>query len=455
MPVVRSAQSAPLSWLYWLHLSSFFKGMAVDVVAFAPLCLGLVLTIHPAVLAPLAFDMAPEVLQFNLRFSLSFLFTILFFIVFLVVERFLVVRGFLLSMVAGLVASAAVLVAELAVLGLLDAGYVQLREVALNWAIIGVLVPLARRFMLLVLWGVSAPATPIVSLSGSSDDGDVMLAAVPATVFARRGGLVAAEDLRLSGVSELIRNSLVVLSPSLKDSDIENKTKAWTYSATVGMPRSRRQWWTLQLGILSRLISAGAKRSLDVVGAAAGLVVLAPLFAVLAWRIGRDGGQPFFGHARIGRHGKVFLCYKFRTMVANADVILEQYLTNDPLARAEWQAHFKLKNDPRVTPLGRFLRRTSLDELPQLWNILKGEMSLVGPRPIVAAELERYGRDADYYLALRPGLTGLWQVSGRSDIDYDQRVALDRFYATSASLVRDMKILGATAGVVLRRDGAY
>ncbi|MFN7902330.1 MAG: sugar transferase [Holosporales bacterium] len=455
MPVVRHAQSAPLSWLYWLHLSSFFKGLAVDVVAFAPLCLGLVLAIHPVVLAPLAFDMAPEILRFNVPFSLSLLLTLLFFIIFLMVERFLVVRGFLLSMVAGLAAAAAALVAELAVLGLLDAGYVQLQDVALNWAIIGLLVPLARRFMLLVLWGVSAPATPIISLSESNDTGDVMLASVPARVFARQGRLVAGEDLCLSGASRLLRSSLVVLTPSLKGSDIDEKTKALTHSVTVGMPRSRGQWWALQWRILARLLKAGVKRAIDVVGAALGLVVLAPLFAVLAWRISRDGGQPFFGHPRIGRYGKVFLCYKFRTMVVNAKEVLEQHLAVDPVARAEWQANFKLKNDPRVTPLGKFLRRTSLDELPQLWNILKGEMSLVGPRPIVAAELERYGRDADYYLALRPGLTGLWQVSGRSDIDYDQRVALDRFYATTTSLIQDMKILGATAGVVLRRDGAY
>jgi lipopolysaccharide/colanic/teichoic acid biosynthesis glycosyltransferase len=139
----------------------------------------------------------------------------------------------------------------------------------------------------------------------------------------------------------------------------------------------------------------------------------------------------------------------------NADVVLKELLANDPAARAEWQQDFKLKNDVRVTAIGRFLRRTSLDELPQLWNVVRGDMSLVGPRPVVEQELERYGHDVRYYLMAKPGITGLWQVSGRNDVDYAKRVSLDVSYVQRWSLSQDVAILLKTVGVVMRREGAY
>lgn len=142
-------------------------------------------------------------------------------------------------------------------------------------------------------------------------------------------------------------------------------------------------------------------------------------------------------------------------MVINSDEILQNLFKNEPLAKAEWEKDFKLKDDPRITPLGNFLRRSSLDELPQLWNVLKGEMSLVGPRPIVAEELSRYDEDVDYYFMAKPGMTGLWQVSGRNDVDYQKRVYLDAWYVKNWSLWNDLVILCKTISVVIRRSGAY
>ncbi len=197
------------------------------------------------------------------------------------------------------------------------------------------------------------------------------------------------------------------------------------------------------------------KRSFDIVGSLALLIALSPLFAYLLFRIGRDGGQPIYGHVRIGRGGKRFNCLKFRSMVLNSQEILAELLAKDPAARAEWEADFKLKNDPRITKIGQFLRRSSLDELPQLWNVLRGDMSLVGPRPIVEAELARYGDKADYYLMAKPGMTGLWQISGRNDVDYETRVYFDAWYVKNWSLWHDIAILFKTINVVRNRVGAY
>ena len=161
-----------------------------------------------------------------------------------------------------------------------------------------------------------------------------------------------------------------------------------------------------------------------------------------------------FGHQRIGHDGKPFVCYKFRTMVPDADKVLDDVLSGSAIFKAEWEKDFKLREDPRVTPIGAYLRRTSLDELPQLWNVLKGEMSLVGPRPIVEKELVRYGENAAYYLEVRPGLTGLWQISGRNDVDYAARVQFDSWYVRNWSLWNDIVILLRTIQVVLKRNGA-
>jgi undecaprenyl-phosphate galactose phosphotransferase len=197
------------------------------------------------------------------------------------------------------------------------------------------------------------------------------------------------------------------------------------------------------------------KRTFDALASAALLVLLSPLFLYLVLRIKVDGGPAFFAHPRIGVNGTSFRCYKFRSMVPNAAEVLEKILAEDESARREWEDTHKLKDDPRVTKVGAFLRRTSLDELPQLWNVLIGEMSLVGPRPIVQEELERYGDDAFYYLESRPGITGVWQVSGRSDTDYAFRVYLDSWYVKNWSLWYDIIILIKTVRVVLNRAGAY
>lgn len=197
------------------------------------------------------------------------------------------------------------------------------------------------------------------------------------------------------------------------------------------------------------------KSMLDRAGAAIGLILLAPVFLVLARNVKQDGGPAFYNQIRIGRDGKKFKCWKFRSMIVNADKVLEDYLAENPDARAEYQRDFKLKNDPRITSIGDILRKTSLDEIPQLYNVLKGDMSLVGPRPIVDKEVHHYADKFDHYLSVRPGITGLWQVSGRNDISYDERVALDVWYVDNWNVWNDIVIVLKTVYVVLARKGAY
>jgi Undecaprenyl-phosphate galactose phosphotransferase WbaP len=201
--------------------------------------------------------------------------------------------------------------------------------------------------------------------------------------------------------------------------------------------------------------SSIAKRSIDILGSSTLIVLLLPVLLTLGFIVSRDGGSPIFGHERVGRGGRTFRCLKFRSMVHNADKVLADLLARDPQAREEWNRDFKLKNDIRITPIGRILRRTSLDELPQLWNVLRGDMSLVGPRPIVEKELPRYGADARYYLVVKPGMTGLWQVSGRNNVDYATRVSLDVSYVKEQSVLLDMSILVRTVKVVFEKNGAY
>jgi lipopolysaccharide/colanic/teichoic acid biosynthesis glycosyltransferase len=192
------------------------------------------------------------------------------------------------------------------------------------------------------------------------------------------------------------------------------------------------------------------------IGAAVLLVMLLPLLLPIAWLIWRADGSPvLFGHFRVGRDGRLFKCLKFRTMRLDADRVLNDLLQNNPALREEWLRDQKLRRDPRVTKIGEFLRRTSLDELPQLLNVLRGEMSLVGPRPITMSELAKYGASRWHYLNVRPGMTGLWQVSGRNNTTYEERVALDRHYVEHRSIALDVKILLRTVYVVLRRDGAH
>lgn len=204
-----------------------------------------------------------------------------------------------------------------------------------------------------------------------------------------------------------------------------------------------------------KLPGSFGKRLFDIVGALLLCVLLSPLILAIAIIIRCSGTPVVFSHKRIGRHGRVFSCLKFRSMVPNAEQVLRDLLRDHPELRDEWTENHKLRVDPRITPMGRFLRQSSFDELPQLWNVLRGDMSLVGPRPIVRAELLRYGREVASYLAVKPGLTGLWQVKGRSDTTYRRRVAMDKLYVNRQSLLLDLYIVLSTVSVVLKRAGAY
>lgn len=208
---------------------------------------------------------------------------------------------------------------------------------------------------------------------------------------------------------------------------------------------------------MSNYISNLAKNVFDFSLTAVGTICISPLLIYIAYRIKKeDPGPIFFAHERIGKNGKPFPCYKFRSMVTNSQEMLQQYLADNPAAKEEWEREFKLKNDPRVTPIGKMLRRTSLDELPQIFNVLRGEMSLVGPRPVIQEELDKYyGETAKLYCTVKPGITGLWQVSGRSDTTYDERVAMDESYINNRSLLGDIVILWKTIGVVALKKGAY
>jgi len=198
------------------------------------------------------------------------------------------------------------------------------------------------------------------------------------------------------------------------------------------------------------------KRVLDILLVIVAIPVLLPALFIVGLLVKfTSPGPAFFSHRRICRDGAFFSMWKFRTMCVDSSDLLEQYLSKNPKARAEWAKSHKLRYDPRITSVGLFLRRFSLDELPQVWNVLRGQMSLVGPRPIVAAEVERYADSFEYYCRVKPGVTGLWQVSGRSELTYDERVALDRRYVTRWSLFTDLKILLRTFKSVVNRDGAY
>ena len=204
-----------------------------------------------------------------------------------------------------------------------------------------------------------------------------------------------------------------------------------------------------------RPIRESLKRTFDVSGAILLGLIFSPLIVVIAVVLRREGGPVIFRHRRIGRDGKAFDCLKFRSMVPDADRVLRDLLQQHSELKAEWLRDHKLRNDPRITAAGRFLRRTSLDELPQLWNVIRGEMSLVGPRPVVREELLRYGRCACIYLSARPGVTGLWQVTGRNNTDYRRRVAMDVYYVRRQNLFLDLYILLKTTHVVLGGRGAY
>jgi Undecaprenyl-phosphate galactose phosphotransferase WbaP len=262
---------------------------------------------------------------------------------------------------------------------------------------------------------------------------------------ARRPHLVSAAEMRLQ-------------PEALVEATLEADVAADLPRTSINFPEKRAR------GLITREpapvalptgFAALAKRLLDLVGAVILGLVFAPLIVVIVFLMGRGGGTVIYRHRRVGRDGRTFCCLKFRTMIPNADQVLRELLESNAELQAEWMRDHKLRNDPRVTRLGRFLRRTSLDELPQLLNVLRGEMSLVGPRPVVREELLRYGRNVDTYLAAKPGITGLWQVTGRNNTDYRRRVVLDTYYVRNQNLLLDLYILVKTTGVVLGGKGAY
>ncbi|EOD2065708.1 undecaprenyl-phosphate galactose phosphotransferase WbaP, partial [Escherichia coli] len=232
----------------------------------------------------------------------------------------------------------------------------------------------------------------------------------------------------------------VSVIPTLRGMPLDSTDMSFIFSHEVMIFRVQQN--------LAKWSSRIIKRCFDLFGSICIILILSPLLIYIYMKVKKDGGPAIYGHDRVGINGKTFKCLKFRSMVVNSKEILDELLKNDPKAKEEWDATFKLKNDPRITKIGAFLRKTSLDELPQLLNVLKGEMSLVGPRPIINAELERYNDQVDYYLLSKPGMTGLWQVSGRSDVDYDTRVYFDAWYVKNWSMWNDIAILLKTVIVV-------
>ncbi len=291
---------------------------------------------------------------------------------------------------------------------------------------------------------VNGQAVPVRPL-GNDPVGAIRQFGLPRIVFAlESGGIRDYVDL----IEELHRNfNAIYVVPALRGLPLYGMEINTFFRHEVLLLRVRN--------ILTRRMPRLLKRTFDLAGALCLLGLLSPLMLVLAWQIRRDGGTALYAHRRVGRNGRPFDCLKFRSMVVDADRTLEKLLAEDAGLREEWNADYKLKDDPRVSRIGAFLRRTSLDELPQLWNVLRGEMSLVGPRPIVAGEICRYGTDIHYYKSVRPGMTGLWQISGRSDTDYANRVYLDTWYVKNWSLWTDIVILLKTFGVVMNRQGAY
>jgi len=295
--------------------------------------------------------------------------------------------------------------------------------------------------------GGEALSSPIENIPYVREDSYLTSSAIKYKVF------IALEyeqrDLRDQWIRKLtsrgIRNISII--PSMRGIPLYGTDISHFFSHEVMMLRINNN--------LVRKSSRFIKRAFDIIVSSLLLAVLSPLFIYIAFKVSSDGGSSTYGHERVGHNGKKFKCLKFRSMIMNSQEVLKELLDNDLEAKAEWEKDFKLKNDPRITPIGHFLRKTSLDELPQLWNVLKGEMSLVGPRPIIDEELLRYEDDSEYYLMAKPGMSGLWQVSGRNDVDYATRVYLDSWYVKNWSLWYDIAILFKTVGVVLKRDGAY
>ncbi len=266
--------------------------------------------------------------------------------------------------------------------------------------------------------------------------------------------IVAAEDVQSSHFAEVAQRLLevnipVAVIPALTRLPLAGITTSYFFGRDILMLQVRSN--------VQRLPWRIVKRGFDLIGSLALLILLSPLFLILAIAIKRCSAGPItYSHARVGRHGVLFNCIKLRTMVSNADDVMRRWSQENPELYEEFLRTYKLKDDPRITPIGRWLRRTSLDELPQLWNVLRGHMSLVGPRPVIARELEEYyGPAAQLYMRTRPGMTGLWQVSGRSDTSYERRIILDEWYILNWSFWYDIVILVQTAWIVLTGKGAF
>ena len=197
------------------------------------------------------------------------------------------------------------------------------------------------------------------------------------------------------------------------------------------------------------------KRAIDIVGASVFFLVCGPLYLLVALGVRISMGRPIhFWQNRLGEHGQRFRFYKFRSMVHNSEDVLDEFLSRNDMARTEWDTFQKLEKDPRITPIGQLIRKMSLDELPQFWNVLKGDMSLVGPRPCMERQKSLYGKNWEHYCAMQPGITGLWQVSGRNRLPYAKRVDLDAYYVNNWSLWLDIKILFKTVRTVITGDGS-
>lgn len=283
------------------------------------------------------------------------------------------------------------------------------------------------------------------------------------------GGFRDAERI----IKERAINNVVIAAPGLAQNDIislVNRVQPLVHNLSIvpnliAIPMSgiKAERFFNEKIMLLRLknnlaspLNRWIKYSFDFICTLIGTIIISPLLLLIAaWIYFDSPGPVIFRHVRIGKNGRAFGCYKFRTMCMDADKKLTELLANDAAAKAEWERDFKLKDDPRVTKVGKFLRKTSLDELPQIFNVLKGEMSLVGPRPVVEAELEKYGEYLDDYFMVRPGITGMWQVNGRSDTTYEDRVHMDSWYVRNWSIWIDIMLLWRTVRSVIKCEGAY
>jgi Undecaprenyl-phosphate galactose phosphotransferase WbaP len=263
--------------------------------------------------------------------------------------------------------------------------------------------------------------------------------------------IIATSGLSEEKLARLINYSVSAFRYNVLIPDFVNIANIWMsvrdFDGILGFATTHRLRMSWNLGI---------KRCLDMFIVFLGGIIILPFLLIIALLIKLSSPGPvLYKHKRLGQNGKELQVYKFRSMVANADEKLKAMLEKDPDLRAEWEINYKLRDDPRITAIGRFLRRTSFDEFPQMLNVIRGEMSLVGPRPITRSEVERYGEDYHRIFSVKPGMTGLWQVSGRSDTDYEERIAYDSYYLQSWSVWIDLWVLYKTMGVVFRGKGAY